>query len=250
MAKEKYNLQEIEAQLEKEPTNPDIWLKKGMALADEKRYEECIIAFSTGLIYDPFHKDLRLQRGRKYTTLDDYRTATAELTLATRLAPENWDTWYYQGVALYLDGRYEQCIKAEKRAIQLTLEDGKGHLPSAVCWVWQANMKLGKPEEAAAILELVDENTPYGNNIDYLERVLLHKGLRDPETFLDLSRLGELDRPELYYMTMCFGMYNYLHYRGEEDKAVAILKEIAAMDHHHETFVYKQTRQELAARGL
>ena len=58
MAKEKYNLQEIEAQLEKEPTNPDLWLKKGMALADEKRYDECIIAFSTGLIYDPFHKDL------------------------------------------------------------------------------------------------------------------------------------------------------------------------------------------------
>ena len=220
-----------------------------MALVEERRYEESIIAFSTGLIYDPFHKGLRLQRGRKYTTLDDYRTATAELTLATRLDPENWETWYYLGTALYLDGRFAECMKAEKRAIEVCQEYGIGELPAPICWYWQAAMKLNNREEAEAILEQVEEDIPC-SNMDYRERILLHKGLRDPATFLDKKKLESLDRPDLYYMTLCFGMYNYLFYRGEDEKAVALLKEIVSMDCHHEAFVYKQARQELAARGL
>ena len=249
MAKETYDLKEVEAKLKDDPQNADLWYQKGMALVAEKRYEECIIAFSTGLVYDPFHRGLRLQRGRKYTTLDDYRTATAELTLASRLDPENWETWYYLGTALYLDGAYEEALKAERQAIQVCRDHGVEELPAPICWYWQAAMKLGRTADAAAILEQVDESTPCGN-MDYRERVLLHKGLRDPETFLDKDKLKDLDRPELYYMTLCFGMFNYLHYRGQEDKAVALLREIYAMETYHEAFVYKQARQELAARGL
>lgn len=248
MEKETYDLQKIEELLAQNPEDADLWYKKGMALVAEKRYEECVIAFSTGLIYDPFHKGLRLQRGRKYTTLDDYRTATAELTLSTRLDPENWETWYYLGTALYLDGRFAACMKAEKRAIEVCLEHGVEELPAPVCWYWQAAMKLGDSKEAAAILDLVDEDTPC-SNMDYRERVLLHKGLRDPACFADKKKLEGLDRPELYYMTLSFGLYNYWFYRGEKERAAAILEDIAATDCYHEAFVYKQARQELAAQG-
>mgnify|MGYP000685411453 FL=1 len=49
MAKETYDLKEVEAKLKDDPQNADLWYQKGMALVAEKRYEECIIAFSTGL---------------------------------------------------------------------------------------------------------------------------------------------------------------------------------------------------------
>ena len=249
MARETYDLKQVEEELKQRPEDPDLWYKKGMALAGEGRYEECIIAFSTGLVYAPFHKGLRLQRGRKYTTLDDYRTASAELMMATRLDPENWETWYYLGVALYLEGEYADCMKMEHRAIDVCRTYGVEETPAPLCWYWQAAMKLGLTDKAAEALDQMQEDTPC-SNMDYRERLLLHKGLRDPKTFLDKEALKDLDRPDLYYMTMCFGMFNYLHYRGEEEKAVALLKEIWAMPGHHEAFVYKQTRQELAARGL
>lgn len=249
MAKETYDLKDIEMQLEKTPDDAELWYKKGMALVAEKRYDESIIAFSTGLIYNPFHKALRLQRGRKYITTDDYRTASAELMLATRLDPENWEAWYYLGVSLYMEGEYAECMKIQKRTIAVCREYGIGEIPAPACWYWQAAMKLGRVEDAEWILSQIDEETPC-DNMDYRERLLLHKGLRDPKDFLDKKRLEDLDRPELYYMTLCFGMFNYLHYHGEEEKAIDILKEIYAMDQYHEAFVYKQTRQELRARGL
>lgn len=249
MAKETYNLEEVEARLKDSPDDADLWYKKGMALVSEKKYDESIIAFSTGLIYSPFHKGLRLQRGRKYITLDDYRTASAELMMATRLDPENWETWYYLGVSLYLEGEYAECMKMQKRAMAVCEENGIEEMPAPACWYWQAAMKLGNAEAADWILDQIDEDTPC-SNMDYRERLLLHKGVRDPESFLDKERLADLDRPELYYMTLCFGMFNYLHYHGEEEKAVALLKEIYAMDCYHEAFVYKQTRQELMQRKL
>ena len=250
MVKLDYTLQEVEAKLEKDPENADLWYQKGMALSyNEKKYEEAVQAFTTGLIYNPFHAGLRLQRGRKYTTLDDYRTATAEIMLSTRLDPENWDAWYYLGTALYLDGEYAECMKAEKRAMEVMRAHGVEELPCAMSWYWEAAMKLGKKEEADKILELVYEGIPCGNQ-DYVERLLLQKGLRDPETFLDPANNKDPERPELYYMTTAFGLSDYYTYRGEMEKSNELLKKIAAMDCYHEAFVYKQTKQEMKARGL
>ena len=87
-------------------------------------------------------------------------------------------------------------------------------------------------------------------NQDYVERLLLQKGLRDPETFLDPANNKDPERPELYYMTTAFGLSDYYTYRGELEKSNELLKQIAAMDCYHEAFVYKQTKQEMKARGL
>ena len=48
-------------------------------------------------------------------------------------------------------------------------------------------------------------------------------------------------------MTLSFGLYNYWFYRGEKERAKAILEDIVSMDCNHEAFVYKQARQELDA---
>lgn len=51
-------------------------------------------------------------------------------------------------------------------------------------------------------------------------------------------------------MTTAFGLSDYYTYRGELEKSNELLKKIAAMDCYHEAFVYKQTKQEMKARGL
>lgn len=251
---EKLNLGEIEKALSKDPKNPKLWYDKGMALAELNRFDECVPAFSRGLIYAPFNPDLRLQRGRKYITSDNYRAAIADINLAARIEPENWENWYYQGVAAYMCGDYEYSMEAEYKCIQVMVENHVEEIPAPVCWYWQSAMKSGKRAEAEKILDdYIYEGIKCGN-MDYIKRAYLYKGILKVDDFSDLEKLKESlkdeDRPELYFITLCHGLATFLFYNDEVEKSNEVLKVIYECEAFHESFAYKQTLQDMKERGL
>jgi tetratricopeptide (TPR) repeat protein len=63
----------------------DAWNERGIALADQGRYDEAILAFNESI----------------------------------RLDPNRADSWYFKGVALYDMGKYDDALKAYEEAIRL-----------------------------------------------------------------------------------------------------------------------------------
>lgn len=235
------------------PNAPKKWYELGQLLAEQDRFAQCLEAFTKGLCYDPFDPDLRLQRGRKHITMDDYDQAIADLKLAVQLRPGHWENWYYCGVAAYMAGKYELSMELEMGCIRAMQENGIPEIPAAACWYWQSAMKAGKGEDAQKMLdEYIYEGIPC-SNMDYTKRCYLYKGILSVNDFNDLdalkSSLVDEDRPDLYFITLCHGLATYCYYNGMEDRSRQVLEMIRDMPTWHECFAYKQTLQDLKERG-
>lgn len=243
----------LRRELKEAPNNPKGWYDLGQTLAELDRFEECLEAFTKGLCYDPFDPDLRLQRGRKHITMDDYDQAIADLTLAVRLKPGHWENWYYCGVAAYMAGKYELSMELEMSCIRTMLQNDIPEVPAAACWYWQSAMKAGKREDAQKMLDdYIYEGIPCGN-MDYTKRCYLYKGILSVDDFNDLDALkaglAHEDRPDLYFITLCHGLATYCYYNGMEERSREVLETIRAMPTWHECFAYKQTLQDMQERN-
>ena len=56
---------------------------------------------SKGLVYNPFDAVMRFWRGRKFIGREEYALSASDLKLAASINPEDWECWYYLGVACY-----------------------------------------------------------------------------------------------------------------------------------------------------
>lgn len=243
----KYNLEEANEQLSIDPTDAEAWLSKGLYYLEKEDYKACQHAFSMGLIYEPFHPMLRFFRGRKYTSICDYKMAAAELTLTSRLIPEYWKVWYYLGTSLILDGDLEGCRKAQKQAIKVVLKYNSGCLSAPIFFYWVSSMRLGKVDEAQEMLDkYVNEDMDNEAHIDYLERVLLLKGLREPERFLKADWLKNHGKGDVYEVGMKYGLAQYYYYNNKKEEAKKLLEEVIKYTEYNTNFAYKLAKQELA----
>ena len=120
----------------------------GIELAAEGFYEDAIDLLGEGLCMFPFDEKLRGSRGRKYIGAFNYMASIADLSLATRLNPNDWEHWYYMGVAAYLGGKYELAKDCHKNSRELMIKYNIEAIPATVDWYWMACMKLGQKEEA------------------------------------------------------------------------------------------------------
>ena len=67
------------------PANPLLHFNRGVALADEKRYEEAIEALRRGLSLDATHAEARLTLAKVLVTSHQYEQALAEIDRYTGL---------------------------------------------------------------------------------------------------------------------------------------------------------------------
>lgn len=167
--------------LRNEECNPNLLKKKGLELLDAGKTNEAVECFSKGLVYAPFDSLMRFWRGRKLIGREEYTQSASDLKLAALENPEDWECWYYLGVACYLGGMYEEAKVAHANSKTLMKKYGVNALPATTDWYWMICMKLGQPEEAAKALEDITPDTPTEDG-DYLCRVLLYKGVLKPET--------------------------------------------------------------------
>ena len=215
-------IEEGEAALAKDETDPEAWYVYATALGLKKRYDESIEAYSHGIACAPFYAPNYFGRGRKYTATDRYWCAMADFTTCIQLDYSNWTYWYYRATAENLHNDLEESVYDFTQCMKYSAPEE--HYP-LVHLIYTTNVQLGKFDEAEAILNKIDATVKEPRmDYGYARSVRLYKGIVKPEEFIDIEGMKEVVLPrdhrvELELNGMLYGLYCYWTLHGDEQKA-------------------------------
>lgn len=247
------DLAETEEKLKTAPEDPMLWYELGMALSNAGRNEDAVDAFSRAIHLEPFNAFFHFSRGRKLNALGYFWPGMADLTLATRIMPENWTFVYYQATARNLRGLYEESIADFKTCASIA-EPWERY--PFVHWLYTTYLvDLGDRENAVKALELVpDDAVPPQMDYGYCRCVKLYKGFVSKDEFVDIADMQEKclkqeNRINLELNTMYYGLYAYAIFTGDEALADHALKELMKVAVPN-AFGYKKGVVAAKKRGL
>lgn len=235
-------LKEVEEKLRQQPDNAILWAARGVLYFHED-FEVAIESFSQALSIDPFNSNIYYNRGRKFLSQDRFPQALADFTLATRLDDKDSWKWHFKGVALFSLQRYEEAVDCFKKSIEWHENNGSNNTPPEVEWIWMAYIKMGEPQKAAEILELIDADTPCEpGDMSYKKRILLNKGVMTPEEYeanVDYTK-------DAGAITELYGLANYYyHQKHDVEKAITYLEKVLAFETSRHAFAYKQAMEDI-----
>ena len=220
---------EAEALLQKDDTDPYAWYVMGKALSVAGRNDEALEAHSRGIAYAPFYAPNYFGRGGKHSLKNEYWQALSDYTVALQLDPSNWLYWYYRGTTQNLNGYVEDSIDDFKECMHYM--DESGHYP-LVNWIYISYVELGKYKEAEESLSLIkDDVVPPQMDYGYSMCVKLYKGLVSPENFINEEEMAKVvlprpNRVQLEENMMLYGLYCYWKVHGDDEKANAAIKRL------------------------
>ncbi|MCH8871963.1 tetratricopeptide repeat protein [candidate division KSB1 bacterium] len=236
------NLKKAQADYEKNPDDPEriIWL--GRRTAYLWRYHDAIDIYSKGLEKHPNYPKFYRHRGHRYISVREFDKAIADLDKAARLtenmqdeiepdgAPNKhniprstlkFNLWYHLGLAHYFKGNFEKALHAYLECMKYSKNDDV--LCATSDWLYMTYRRLGKNEEAAGVLEPIQENMEILENTSYHNRLLMYKGLKSPDELLNSENPDELS-----LATQGYGVGNWYLYTGKNKKAREIFKKLIA----------------------
>jgi tetratricopeptide (TPR) repeat protein len=213
-----------------------IWL--GRRAAYLGLYRESVRVFSDGLERFPESFRLLRHRGHRYITLRLFGRAVADLKRAAALSASapldvepdgipnrarkplsntQFNIWYHLGLAHYLEGDFASAVEAYRECLKWSKNDDLK--TAATDWLFMSLRRLGRDEEAAKCLAPVRERMTIIENGAYHQRLLVYKGLRKPESLLEMpAGLNERDRA-LNFAVQAYGLGNWHLYNGDAAKA-------------------------------
>jgi tetratricopeptide (TPR) repeat protein len=235
------NLAEARADYDKRPRDPDniIWL--GRRLAYLWRYRDAVDVFTRGIVLHPTNAKLYRHRGHRYITLREFDKAISDLEKAADLiagtpdeiepdgAPNpagkprstlHSNIWYHLGLAYYLKGDFANARRCYEACMKVSMVNDD-MLVATADWLYMTYRRMGLGAEARELLELVRENMDILENHAYHKRLLMYKGLVNPESLLDPGNLTELD-----LLTQGYGVANWYFVNGEKGRAKGLLEKI------------------------
>jgi Tetratricopeptide repeat. len=217
------SIDEAQALLDKDETDPYGWYVMGTALSLKEKYEEAIDAYSMGIMYAPFYAPNYFGRGRRHNAIGEWKQAMADFTVAIKLDPQNWTYWYYRATTANVrGGLLEDSIDDFKECLKLTKESE--HYP-LVHWLYTTYAELGNYKKAEDSLSLIDASVKAPQmDYGYERAVKLYKGLVKPEEYIDEEKMAKvvIDRPNRVHFEeshMLYGLYWYWMIHGDEAKA-------------------------------
>jgi len=145
----------LEMQLKQNPGDVSLMISLGKAYLDAGRYDDAVKVFEDALAQDYENFSAHFGLGLALYRKGDLRGAVFEFDQATRVAPERFEGWYNLGVAYADLMRWDDAAGAFSRAINAGLEANLGGevLKPAYLGLAAAYRKLGKPDQAAAVLK-------------------------------------------------------------------------------------------------
>lgn len=228
------------ADFERDPTNEMNIIWYGRRLAYLGRYNEALRVFTWGLTHHPQSYRLRRHSGHRLITLRRIEEAVIDLQRAAELARDEPDAvepdgmpneygvprsttktniLYHLGLAHYLQGEFEQALAAYRRCMELSPNDDM--TVATAHWLFMTLRRLGRDDEAAAVLEPIRPEMQIMENDAYHDLLLMYKGERPPEPLLEAAR-----EDDLAFATIGYGVGNWYLCNGEADPARAIFEEI------------------------
>jgi tetratricopeptide (TPR) repeat protein len=234
------NLQRARAAYEAAPDNADsiIWLGRRQAYLEQ--YQDAIATFSQGIEKHPTDPRLYRHRGHRYLTVREFDKAVADLQQAADLsrgvpnevepdgAPNargiptstaQGNIYYHLALAHYLKGAYEPSLAAWQEAMRLATNDDTRVAVSD--WMYMTLRRLGRDEEAKALLATITPALDVIENTAYHRRLLMYKGLVEPDSLLDPTSADELQ-----FVTQGYGVANWFMANGDSVRANELLDRV------------------------
>jgi tetratricopeptide (TPR) repeat protein len=209
-----------------------VWL--GRRLAYLGRYREAIDVFTAGLREHPNAPELHRHRGHRYITLRRLEEAVADLQRAAELVEgmpdaveedglpnaagvptgtRKTNVFYHLGLAHYLRGELEPAARAYRACLAAATTDDMRVAVSH--WLYMTLRRLGRDDEAAAVLEPIAAKMTLYENFAYHRLLLMYRGEVSPETLIG-SEADAIERATLGYG---LGTWHLVHRRADEARA-------------------------------
>lgn len=236
-------LAEARAAYERDPTDADaiIWL--GRRTAYLGRYREAIAIFTEGIEKHPADARMYRHRGHRFITVRQFDDAIADLRQAAELVrgrpdevepdgqPNEYNIptstlqsniWYHLGLAYYLSGDFERALEAYRACMEVATNPDM-HVATAD-WLYMTLRRLGRDEEAAAVLEPITADMRILENHTYHRRLLMYKGELSPDSLL----AGDASET-LQMATQGYGVGNWYLYNGDAERAREIFERVVSL---------------------
>ena len=82
---------ELNKQLEQEPENAELWIKRGLALVEQNLMREAVESYSKALCLDPFNWLGYRNRAHRHLSCWEFQEACSDFIMSTRLVPNTVD---------------------------------------------------------------------------------------------------------------------------------------------------------------
>ncbi len=237
------DLARAQADYDRDPASADaaIWL--GRRLAYLGRFRDAIEIYTKGIARHPDEPRLYRHRGHRYITLRKFDLAVTDLQRAAELVAGRPDEiepdgapnaagiprstlqsniWYHLGLAHYLRGDFEKALAAYREGMKVSRVNDD-MLVATSDWLYMTLRRLKRDAEARAVLEPIRERMAILENGAYHARLLMYKGLRTPESVLNLNTADDVQ-----IATQGYGVGNWYLVNGNRAKAKEIFERVVS----------------------
>jgi tetratricopeptide (TPR) repeat protein len=242
-AEQQQLLEQALNELRADPTNAEARIWAGRRNAYLGRYETAITLYTKSLEMHPEDARFLRHRGHRYISTRKLDLAIEDLTRAAELRQGKEDEvepdglpndrniptstlhsniWYHLGLAHYLQGDFEAALEAYRECVRFSVNPDM--LSATSHWLYMTLRRLGRDEEAAAVLEPIEAGMDIIENDDYHRLLMMYKGQGEPDELLAAAEEGT------GFATTAYGVGNWHLYNGEEEQAFEIFERILATD--------------------
>ena len=237
------DLAKAQADYDRNPGSAEasIWL--GRRLAYLGRFRDAIDVYSKGIASHPDEPRLYRHRGHRYVTVRKFDLAVRDLQRAAELIAGKPDEiepdgapnragiprstlqsniWYHLGLAHYLNGDFEKALTAYRQGMKVSRVNDD-MLVATSDWLYMTLRRLKRDDEAREVLEPIREQMDVLENGAYLARLLMYKGLRTPESVLNLNTADDVQ-----IATQGYGVANWYLVNGDRATAKQIFDRVVS----------------------
>ncbi|MFN8574822.1 MAG: prolyl oligopeptidase family serine peptidase [Gemmatimonadaceae bacterium] len=241
------------------PDNADSLIWYGRRTAYLGRFNDAIAIYTDGIARHPEDARIFRHRGHRYLSVRRIDDAIADFERAaalTRGKPDEVEPdgqpnarniptstlqsniWYHLGLAYYLKGYFTNALRAYredlKRATNADMQVATSH------WLYMTLRRMGRTDEAARVLQPINNSMEIIENGAYYKLLLMYKGEVTPESLLAANAAGGLDD-----VTTAYGVANWYLYNGRAADAEALFRRVVGQNAQWAAFGYLACEAEL-----
>ncbi|HEX2225273.1 MAG TPA: tetratricopeptide repeat protein [Thermoanaerobaculia bacterium] len=241
LADREAKLAEARAAVAARPDDPDALIWLGRRTAYLGRYRESIEIFSRGIARFPEDARFYRHRGHRYLTLRKFGHAVADLEQGTRLVAGKADEvepdglpnarniptstlqsnlWYHLGLGYYLQEDFDKALAAYRECLKVSKNPDM--LVATSHWLYMTLRRLGREEEARAVLAPIRSDMEILENQAYHRLLLMYRGEVKPEALLAPAAGADAIDP----VTVGYGVGNWHLYNGRQDEAAKVFQSV------------------------
>ena len=238
-ARQAEDIEAARADYESDPDDADaiIWL--GRRIGYTGRYRDAIEVFSMGIFKHLDDARMYRHRGHRWISVREFDRAIEDLSHAAELVQGEPDEvepdgqpnergiptstlqsniHYHLALAHYLKGDFETALQSYEDYFAVTTNSDQ--LVAISHWWYMALRRLGRDEEAAAVLEPVTAELDVIENTSYHRLLLMYKGEIEPDELWD----PESEDPA--GVAIAYGVAAWHLYNGRADQAEEMFRRI------------------------